>query len=90
MTEEKQKPNIKACSQACMDNGVSCDFSDCPSWINYKEDNNCDLIAIHKNGQMTLREVGERMGVSYVRVKQIEEGAIKKIKNSIALEPAWD
>ena len=29
---------------------------------------------------MTLREVGDRLGLSYVRVKQIEDKLLKKIK----------
>jgi hypothetical protein len=83
---EENFSTLKGCSQACMDNNVSCDFKDCEFWINYGEDNNCDLISIQKHGQMTLREVGERLGVSYVRIKQIEDVAIKKIKKSVHLD----
>tara|TARA_Y100000592_G_scaffold15530_1_gene22774 strand:- start:6618 stop:6740 length:123 start_codon:yes stop_codon:yes gene_type:complete len=31
---------------------------------------------------MTLREIGDRLKISFARVKQIESGALKKIKNS--------
>jgi hypothetical protein len=84
--DTKEHIGIKKCSQACIDNDISCDFKECEFWINYNEDNNCDLISIQKNGQMTLREVGERLGVSYVRIKQIEDVAIRKIKKSVQLE----
>tara|TARA_R100000455_G_C6205636_1_gene74889 strand:- start:220 stop:450 length:231 start_codon:yes stop_codon:yes gene_type:complete len=51
----------------------------CRHWINYKEDNNCCLISVDKHGRLTLREVAERLGVSYVRIKQIQDKAISKI-----------
>jgi hypothetical protein len=61
--------------------GVSCTKKDCRYWIDYENDMNCTIIAIHKNGckPMTLREVGERIGVSFVRVKQIEDKIVKKL-----------
>lgn len=77
---------IKECSKACVENEVECDFKNCEHWINFGEDHNCDLVSIQKHGQMTLRQVGERIGVSYVRIKQIEDAAIKKIRNTISLE----
>ena len=39
-------------------------------------------MAIYENGPMTLREIGERLGISFARVKQIEKAALKKIDNS--------
>lgn len=86
MNEENNEITLKECSQVCLDKDVSCDFKECNSWINFAEDQNCDLISIKKHGQLTLRQVGDRMGVSYVRIKQIEEAAIKKIKQSTTLE----
>ena len=74
---------IKDCSKACIENDVECDFKKCEHWINFGEDHNCDLVSIQKHGQMTLRQVGERIGVSYVRIKQIEDAAIKKIRNTL-------
>ena len=41
-----------------------CKEKSCRYWIDYKEDNNCSLIT----------------GVSYVRIKQIEDKAILKLK----------
>lgn len=71
---------LTECATACEKNNVSCPFNECKHWIKFQDDRNCDLISIHKNGEMTLRQVGERLGISYVRVKQIESSAIKKIK----------
>ena len=56
-----------------------CAECNCRHWINYKEDNNCCLISVDKHGRLTLREVAERLGVSYVRIKQIQDKAISKI-----------
>lgn len=83
---EKEEISIKECSQACLDKETECDFKDCGHWINFSEDQNCDLISIKKNGPLTLRQVGERLGVSYVRIKQIEDVALKKIRNNSTLE----
>lgn len=84
--ENKEDFEIKGCSQACLDNDVECEFTDCKHWMNFGEDYNCDLVSIKRNGPLTLRQVGERLGVSYVRIKQIEDAAIKKIKNSTSLD----
>lgn len=79
--EETQEGYVLSeCAKACEDNNVSCPFKECKHWINFEKDKNCDLISIQKCGELTLREVGERLGVSYVRIKQIESNAIKKIK----------
>jgi len=68
------------CDKICEMNNEPCQQKDCRQWIDYKEDLNCTLICANKNGSLTLREVAKRMGISYVRVKQIEEAALKKIK----------
>jgi DNA-directed RNA polymerase sigma subunit (sigma70/sigma32) len=46
---------------------------DCRSWIDFEDDLNCASIAVDRYGEMSLREVGERLGVSFVRIKQIED-----------------
>ena len=56
-----------------------CQDCKCRQWIDYEDDLNCTLIAAEKNGPMTLREVGERLGISFVRVKQLQEVALAKI-----------
>ncbi len=71
------------CLQACRKHNLPCPIKDCRSWIEHKEDLNCLYEAIDKNGNMTLREVAERLGVSFVRIKQIEEKALKKLSKMI-------
>tara|TARA_Y100000296_G_C5062226_1_gene200474 strand:- start:109 stop:537 length:429 start_codon:yes stop_codon:yes gene_type:complete len=52
---------------------------ECRHWIDYEDDLNCVLIAIENNGRMTLREAAERLNVSFVRVKQIQDKGLKKL-----------
>ena len=67
------------CCNCCFVNNFQCPVNDCKYWIDYPDDLNCSLIAVEKHGAMTLREVSDRLGVSFVRVKQIQERALKKI-----------
>ncbi len=70
------------CSRECLKKKKKCVQIECKYFINYKEEYNCSLISIHENGRMTLREVGDRLRISFARVKQIESAALKKIKNT--------
>tara|TARA_R100000008_G_scaffold76495_1_gene56365 strand:+ start:586 stop:840 length:255 start_codon:yes stop_codon:yes gene_type:complete len=74
------KERLLKCHGICMKKDVSCPNNDCKMWIDYEEDLNCTLIAVHKNGEMTLREVAQREGISFVRVKQIQDKALQKIR----------
>ena len=69
------------CFKQCQTNNESCDQKQCRLWIDYDDDLNCTMVAIsqHKEGSMTLREVADRLGVSFVRIKQIEEKALNKL-----------
>lgn len=73
----------KSCQEACIKLNISCPNQDCRNWMDYEEDSNCVMIAIDKfkdnNKEFTLRDVSERLGYSFVRIKQIEETALKKI-----------
>lgn len=90
--DEKQESaiDLKDCATKCVEEGSSCNNNECKHWMNFSEDNNCDLIAIMKYGPLTLRQVGERLGVSYVRIKQIEDIAINKIKKTTRLDILQD
>ena len=80
------KKSIPECSKKCMELGVSCPVMDCRDWIDYEEDYNCTSIAIGRHGNMTLREIADRMHVSFVRIKQIEDKTLEKIHKSLARE----
>jgi len=70
---------FRSCVQACQKLNVSCPNKECRSWINYEQDLNCSLISIDNNDKMTLRDVAKRLKCSFVRVKQLEESALKKM-----------
>ena len=76
---------LRACSQVCMDKKTTCDHSECRLWIDYPQEYNCCLITIYENGPLTLREIGERLGISFARVKQIETKALQKMKRNSLL-----
>jgi DNA-directed RNA polymerase sigma subunit (sigma70/sigma32) len=70
---------MKKCLEACKNLNTSCPVKDCRYWIDYEQDLNCTLESVNKNDAMTLREVGDRLGLSYVRVKQIQDNVLNKI-----------
>ena len=67
------------CLDKCIELGVSCPITDCRAWIESESEYNCIHEAVDSQGEMTLREVAKRLNVSFVRVKQIEDKAIKKL-----------
>ena len=73
--------SFKTCVEACKTLEESCPNTDCRSWIDFEEDLNCINVCVEKNGPLTLREVSKRLGCSFVRVKQIEETVLEKLKS---------
>ena len=71
---------MRECAKLCQKLDVSCPNTDCRMYLDYEEDLNCTLIAVDRHGAMTLREIAPRIGVSFVRVKQIEDVLMKKLK----------
>ena len=73
---------MRECSKTCVKLGVSCPVEDCRMWLNYEPDLNCTLVAIENNDgkPMTLRQTAERIGVSFPRVKQIEDEIFGKLR----------
>lgn len=76
------KNGLLKCSMQCMHTSQPCQQKQCKHFIEFEEEYNCTLVAIYENGAMTLRQIGERIGVSFARVKQIESKALEKIKGS--------
>ena len=71
---------MKDCSHECLEKNYNCDRTECRMWIDFEDDCNFSLISIYKHGALTLEQVGERIGVSFVRVRQIEQLAMEKVK----------
>lgn len=70
---------MKKCMESCFQEKRECLEDSCRYWIDYEGDLNCSLLAIEKNGAMKLEDVGERLGISYVRVHQLENQAKMKL-----------
>tara|TARA_R110002020_G_scaffold430158_1_gene639797 strand:+ start:739 stop:882 length:144 start_codon:yes stop_codon:yes gene_type:complete len=41
------------------------------------------MIAVKKHGPMTLEQIGKRHGVSTVRIKQILDNTLQKLKKTL-------
>ena len=80
MSNKKKSQDLVSCARSCLKDNVSCTQTSCRYWIEYTGEQNCSLISIYLNGAMTLKQVGERLGLSLVRIKQIESETLKKIK----------
>ena len=60
---------------------VECDQTQCRNWMDFEGDLNCAMVCARKYpAGLSLREVADRMGVSFPRISQIEHGAFKKLK----------
>ena len=77
------KSDSDNCGEGCACEADEKDEEKPRMWIDYPEDDNCALKAIEKNGPMTLDQVSKRLGVSIVRVSQIEKQALKKLAKRI-------
>lgn len=61
-------------------------------WIDYEKEKNCCLISIQEKQiksagkSLTLHEVGERLGINYLKVRQIEMAALKKLSNKMEVK----
>jgi hypothetical protein len=66
---------------------LPCDDCACRNWMKFEDDLNCAVVCArkHENG-LSLREVAERMGVSFPRISQIEHAAFKKLKSAGVFE----
>ena len=68
------------CDEICEKDNLPCNNFECNNFIDYEDDLNCVLVCARKNGPLTLEETSKRLGVSYVRIKQLEDRAIAKMK----------
>lgn len=74
---------MRECATQCYLKREKCNQKECRLWLDHEEDQNCTLIAVEKNGPMTLKEIALRHNISIVRVKQIADKALLKIKSVV-------
>ena len=75
--------DFTGCTDECRRDKAPCKREACRHWMDYSSDLNCSLIAAEDHGPMTLEEVSKRIGLTLVRVKQIEDKAMDKLKKRI-------
>tara|TARA_Y100001938_G_scaffold149198_1_gene235250 strand:- start:1092 stop:1373 length:282 start_codon:yes stop_codon:yes gene_type:complete len=85
---------LPECAQKCNKLNVECPNNSCRMWIDYGQDKNCCLISIEEKGKdgsdkgLTLHEVADRLKINYLKVRQIEINAIRKLSTRRELKNA--
>ena len=74
---------MRDCMLKCINEEKPCEQKECRQWLEYDEDLNCTLVTVEKHGALTLREIADRMKISFVRVKQIQDQAVRKLVKTI-------
>jgi len=83
---------LPECAEKCKQETKSCSNKECRMWIDYEKEKNCCLISIQEKQiksagkSLTLHEVGERLGINYLKVRQIEMAALKKLSNKMEVK----
>ncbi len=77
---------MRHCVEECYLAKEACQNRECRMNIDYEEDLNCTIIAVKKHGPMTLEEIGKRHKVSTVRIKQIVDATLLKLKKTLVGE----
>jgi hypothetical protein len=77
------KEDLMVCAQQCLKDKECCEAENCRYHINYEDEYNCSMITIYKNGPLSLREVAVREGLSFARIKQLQDKALIKIKKRL-------
>ena len=77
---------MRDCAKECYLTKTICQNKECRLSIDYEEDLNCTLLAVQKHGPMTLEEIGKRHKVSTVRIKQIVDATLLKLKKTLLRE----
>ena len=75
--------NYLGCTDECRSERSPCKKETCRYWIKFENDLNCSLISAEEHGPMTLEEVSQRLNLTVVRVKQIQDEAFNKMKKRI-------
>jgi hypothetical protein len=78
---------LPECARKCKEHSVSCPNTECNMWIDYESENNCCLVSIEEKGKdgsskgLTLHECADRLQINYLKVRQIEINALRKMSN---------
>ena len=61
---------------------LCCNNKQCRMWINSSTHQNCTLIA-SKKGPMSLQQIGDILGVTRMRICQIEKKVVEKLSSIV-------
>ena len=87
---------LPECAEKCKELNVSCPNKDCRMWIDYEQEKNCCLVSIQEKHiktagkSLTLHEVGERLDMNYLKVRQIEMSALRKLSNKTEVKHLFE
>jgi hypothetical protein len=79
-----KKKELMICAQQCLKDKENCGASNCRYYIDYEDEYNCSMISIYQNGPLSLREIAKREGLSFARIKQLQDKALVKIKKRLS------
>lgn len=68
------------CFQLHERSALCCNNRTCRMWINADAHQNCTLIAT-KKGPMSLQQIGDILGVTRMRICQIEKKVVEKLSS---------
>ena len=77
---------MRNCAKECFLTKTNCENKECRLFIEYEEDLNCTILAVKKYGPMTLEEIAKRHNLSTVRIKQIVDATLLKLKKTLLRE----
>ena len=60
----------------------ACNNKACRQWISADEHHNCTIIAA-KKGPMSLQQIGDILGVTRMRICQIEKKVVEKLSSIV-------
>lgn len=71
----------KTCFENCKLSQVSCKNKVCRNFVENDKTHNCILLSVSSDeSSLTLQEIGDVFGLTRMRICQIEQTAIKKVK----------
>ena len=77
------KEDLLVCAQQCLKDKECCFANNCRYHIDYEDEFNCSMISIYENGALSLREIAKREGLSFARIKQIQDKALIKLQKRL-------
>ena len=72
----------ETCWQANKENNTPCQNKECRLWLKCNEQQNCTIIAAQE-GPLTLQQIGNLHELTRMRICQVENEALRKIREHV-------